>query len=363
MVKIKVERSTAFDTYEAILKYVASNKVCYSKVYNQKKKDQYDLFLNEDTTFDNVSISLYCTGKPVPVSGYEDEKIQEFKYLVLKGQEEDVLDLIKKAKEFYKIIEPENEVKIPVKIYNGEWYTKYYIKKRTNIYLPSGTFENIAHDLQLFYDSESDYMNLDIPWSRTYMLHGIPGTGKTSLIYTLASQFNKSISILDVSGEKMNDKILRDALYEVEDNSIVCMEDIDAMFTEDRENKNHNTMTFSGFLNVIDGIVQNKGLVIFMTTNFLNKISDQALKRRIDYYIKFDYMKDEQILCMFKKFYPSQDSKEFLSEITKQKLRLTPCILQKFFVRHLRDNVIDHIKELYEIVEDYKAVQGPNMWT
>ena len=119
----------------------------------------------------------------VKYQNFEDFKVKiKDMYESLDKQQNGDFKLVKKAKEFYKTIEPENEEKIPVKIYNGEWYTKYYIKKRSNIYLPSGTFENISRDLKLFYDSESDYTKLDIPWSRTYMLHGVPGTGKTSLI-------------------------------------------------------------------------------------------------------------------------------------------------------------------------------------
>ena len=45
-----------------------------------------------------------------------------------------------------------------------------------------------------------------------------------------------------------------------------------------------------------------------MTTNFLQKIDDVALKRRVDYYLKFDTMTPDQIEQMFVRFYPMHEA-------------------------------------------------------
>jgi hypothetical protein len=94
-----------------------------------------------------------------------------------------------------------------------------------------------------------------------------------------------------------------------------------------------------------------------MTTNFLQKIDDVALKRRVDYYLKFDTMTPDQIEQMFVRFYPMQDAEAFVKRV--RHMKLTPCILQKFFVRRLRSqNVIEDVKHLEEIsTQEYKVIE------
>ena len=97
-----------------------------------------------------------------------------------------------------------------------------------------------------------------------------------------------------------------------------------------------------------------------MTTNLLSNMDDTAMKRRVDYYLKFDVMKKEQIKNMFRRLYPEQDSNSFYFSVSG--LQLTPCILQKFFVRHLdSDVVLTHINELVDMCNhDYKIINNNN---
>ena len=65
---------------------------------------------------------------------------------------------------------------------------------------------------------------------------------------------------------------------------------------------------------------------------------------------------------MFMHFFPDQDSKKFSGLCNK--LQLTPCILQKFFVRHLMSESIEsHIDELRDMCEhDYKIINNNTMY-
>lgn len=82
-----------------------------------------------------------------------------------------------------------------------------------------------------------------------------------------------------------------------------------------------------------------------------------ALKRRVDYYLKFDTMTPDQIHKMFSRFYPAQDADAFVKCV--KHLKLTPCILQKFFVKRLRsDDVIADVSHLEEIAtHEYKVLE------
>jgi len=321
--------------------------------------EDVNTFLDAQITIGTFTVTPVSVGHPVTVSGYEtNPKI--YSELVLEGPSEfEITTFIKTS-----ILEYEKKCinfKIRDKLLNiltwdGSWSNEYNTPKRSNhsIYLPDNS---VLEDLKKFYSSGERYSQLEIPYARTYMFHGLPGTGKTSMIYTIASELNKQIAILDFSDQNMSDSSIRRAIYKIPDDTILCLEDMDALFSSDRKS-DKSTITFSGVLNILDGVIRNKGLVIFMTTNLLSNMDDTAMKRRVDYYLKFDLMKKEQIKNMFKRFYPEQDSNSFCSLVSK--LQLTPCILQKFFVRHLDSNdIASHINELTDMCEqDYKIVNN-----
>jgi chaperone BCS1 len=50
--------------------------------------------------------------------------------------------------------------------------------------------------------------------------------------------------------------------------SIILIEDVDAIFTERKNADKLNALTFSGFLNAIDGVRSQEGRILIMTTNF-----------------------------------------------------------------------------------------------
>ena len=311
-----------------------------------------------------ISITPVLKGEPVGALEYHGlPKI--YKELVLQGLECDILNFIKEAKVEYdkKCLEFEkSDTHIIILTWTGSiWHDEYKTPKRSNksIYLPDDSYTKVLDDLKSFYDNTERYKQLEIPYTRTYMLHGLPGTGKTSMIYTIATELNKNIAIIDFSDKDMCDTCIRQAVYKLPANTILCLEDMDTLFSSDRKS-DKSTITFSGILNILDGVIKNTGLVIFMTTNLLQNIDDKAMKRRVDYYLKFDLMKKDQIENMFKHFYPNQDFKNFIKLVSK--LQLTPCILQKFFVRHLMcDNILEYIEELNLMCEqDYKIINNTN---
>jgi len=321
--------------------------------------------LDSQITIGTFTVTPVSVGLPVTMSGYETNP-KVYSELVLEGPNEfEIIEFIKTS-----ILEYEKKCRqfsvhdklVNILTWDGSWNNEYNTPKRSNssIYLPDNSYETILCDLKKFYSSGERYSQLEIPYARTYMFHGLPGTGKTSMIYTIASELNKQIAILDFSDKEMSDSSMRRAVYKIPDDTILCIEDMDALFSSDRKS-DKSTITFSGVLNILDGVIRNKGLVIFMTTNLLSNMDDTAMKRRVDYYLKFDVMKKEQIKNMFRRFYPEQDSNLFYSFVSK--LQLTPCILQKFFVRHLdSDDVVTHINELVEMcTHDYKIVDCGNV--
>ena len=69
-----------------------------------------------------------------------------------------------------------------------------------------------------------------IPYRRGYLLHGPPGSGKSSFIQALAGSLNYDICLLNLSERGLADDKLIHLLSNAPERSIVLIEDIDAAF-------------------------------------------------------------------------------------------------------------------------------------
>ena len=222
---------------------------------------------------------------------------------------------------------------------NGHWSVLSRLPKRKmdTIYLKENEKKKIIEDIKKFKKSKMEYNELGIPWKRNYLLEGPPGTGKSSLIFALASLFNMNIHIINL-GPKVDDSAFMSAIANLPNNTILLLEDIDALFVERKTNDTNKSMvSFSGILNVLDGMARKNGLITFLTTNFKDRL-DKALIRpsRIDLMIKFENANKEQIEQMFNKFFPNNtEFKKFYEKI--EHIRFSICAIQKFFM-HVRFN-------------------------
>jgi chaperone BCS1 len=175
-----------------------------------------------------------------------------------------------------------------------------------SVVLPAGMMEEMLADLRLFLGRRSWYRDRGIPYRRGYLLHGPPGTGKSSAVVALASALGMDISMLSLGNANLDDNSLADLLSEVPINSLVLMEDIDCAFIERQEDADKRSkVTFSGLLNAIDGVAAGEGRLLFATTNHLERL-DPALIRpgRIDRKFYIGLADQEQVGRMFRRFFP-----------------------------------------------------------
>jgi len=175
-----------------------------------------------------------------------------------------------------------------------------------SVILADGVAENLIGDVAKFRESHKWYTDRGIPYRRGYLLHGPPGSGKSSIVFAIASHLGLDICMLSLSDPNLNDKELRKLLSNVPQNSLVLIEDVDCDFhqreaTEDKENK----LTFSGLLNALDGVAASEGTILFMTSNFPERL-DPALVRpgRCDMKVFIGYPELTQKERMFLRFYP-----------------------------------------------------------
>ncbi|KAG0339709.1 hypothetical protein BG000_001568 [Podila horticola] len=173
-------------------------------------------------------------------------------------------------------------------IYTSQPYDTYWSSSSTraprafhSVILAKGLKEELLQDISTFRNSSQWYHDRGVPYRRGYLLHGPPGTGKTSFIIALAGHLRMSVCIVNLGISGLNDQQLDQLLNNAPRNSILLMEDVDAALIKRQAGKaqsGSNNVTLSGILNALDGITAQEGSVVFMTTNHIRKLAPALIR-------------------------------------------------------------------------------------
>jgi len=183
-----------------------------------------------------------------------------------------------------------------------------------SVILDAGVKERIVADIQDFMASNKWYHDRGIPYRRGYLLHGPPGTGKSSFIQALAGHLNYDIAILNLSERGLTDDRLSHLLTVIPQRTLVLLEDIDVAFANRRmqaeaDGYNGANVTFSGLLNALDGVASAEERIIFLTTNHVERL-DEALIRpgRVDMTVRLGEATRYQVEQLWDRFYGDFDA-------------------------------------------------------
>ncbi|GAW01220.1 mitochondrial chaperone bcs1 [Lentinula edodes] len=101
-----------------------------------------------------------------------------------------------------------------------------------SVVLDNGIAAAIENDVQSFLNRRQWYVDRGIPYRRGFLLHGPPGSGKSSYIQALAGSLNYNLCLLNLSERGLGDDKLTHLLSTVPEQSIVLIEDVDAAFNK-----------------------------------------------------------------------------------------------------------------------------------
>jgi mitochondrial chaperone BCS1 len=235
-------------------------------------------------------------------------------------------------------------------IFSGDLYQNWNVLAHRNVrplesvILDEGVKEATYDDINNFLSSEAWYKSMAIPFHRGYLFYGPPGSGKSSLAIALASEFRLDTYLLNLNN--LSDGRLMSLLSTMPSHSILLLEDIDSIFVK-REALAQ--VTFSGLLNALDGIHSKDGLIVFMSTNHIERL-DPALLRpgRIDCKVYLGMASPYQIKEMFLRFFPetTNEAKRFAAQFAGRSISM--ATLQEYLLarRYSIERALDEVNTI-----------------
>jgi SpoVK/Ycf46/Vps4 family AAA+-type ATPase len=318
--------------------------------------------------FDNIELKMSINYNDKPFNN--GNSFQIFKIMTLECENEDNLKAI--IEDIYNEMVDENmevDDKNKLHVYmrknksNGFNHQLSQNKREIDtVFLENKLKNSVINDIEKFINSKEDYIKFGQSYKRNYLFYGPPGSGKTSFIYALASKFDFKIFIINITPDLTNDVFIN-LIQNIESkkhSSILILEDIDSLFKE-RKTSNEHWITFSGILNIFDGIFCKEKLLIFLTTNH-KELLDPALLRpgRIDYIVEFEMAKKEQIEQMYYYFFNDKNIFNQFWNVVRRYNNLTTAYFQKFFFEFRKsENIMEHIDYFHEIVKQHSNEDKP----
>lgn len=254
----------------------------------------------------------------------------------------------------------ENKVKI-----NFQWYNNKRDKRYLDsIYTNSNEQYKVLNDLKNFINNKQFYLDNNIPYKRNYLFYGKPGTGKTSLIFALASELNYDIKLIDLGSFSDLNSLLYQ-VYNCSSDTFLVFEDIDAMSTKFEERKKENTikedkkdvpvidepssntkeLSLSVLLNLLDGLYTKEGMITFFTTNHIDKLDSAFLRDgRMDYKLEMTDLDNKTINNILEK--------KIGKKLNIKKKSINPATLQEIIIQRKLNNISEN--EMIKKIEESK---------
>lgn len=269
---------------------------------------------------------------------------------------------------------------------SGYWHWTGPRRKRElkTVYVPATTLEHLIAIIDDFIASEDWYIERGIPYRLGILIYGPPGTGKTTLAMGIASHYNRALYSANLNSIGNDETVLR-AFTAADKDGIILIEDIDTFDASAKrddvpdevsatatpggldntkplsevagtpavEKQKSKSLTLSGLLNAIDGVAAAEGRILIMTTNDIDKL-DPALVRsgRINERVEVGYMQPDDVVRMFKTFFPeAADKVEGIRRYAEPRA-VTGAAWQKMFI-----NYHDDVDKLFREVIDPALVR------
>ena len=148
--------------------------------------------------------------------------------------------------------------------------------------------ETLIADVQNFFDSRDLYEEYAVPWKRGIIFHGTPGCGKTISIKALMNSLQRrdppvaSLYVKSFKAKPGEEYSIREIfrMARIMAPCLLVFEDLDSLVKEKIR---------SYFLNEVDGLEDNNGILMIGSTNHLDRLDPGISKRPSRFDRKYHY--------------------------------------------------------------------------
>lgn len=222
-----------------------------------------------------------------------------------------------------------------------------------DLFLPEDLKGDIVQSVEGFLSGKQVYETMRVPWKKGILLYGHPGCGKSSLIRTIISNYNfKPVTVQ--SGTQTNDETITEAFRYAQEQepALLYIEDIDTLL--DR------TISLSHFLQMMDGVSTNRGILVIATANDLSKLKESITDRpsRFDRKWRIPLPNKDMAFKYLDKWFNGSISKKDLSKV------VVSCVENNFSYAYLKElyltsvfNALADKRELPKMDDISKAVE------
>lgn len=239
----------------------------------------------------------------------------------------------------------------------------------------------LKDEITTFFAARQWYEDRGIPYKRIFMIHGCPGSGKTSLIKSMAAFYNRDLCVLDLT--TLGNHSLIEAINSAPEQAMFLIEDFDdakaskrrkslAKTADTREVPGNDSWTrsreageqlekltpavavgentssagadseffnfgtsLSGLLNALDGVTTLDDRIIFMTTNHPENIDPAVVRAgRVDRIIEVGALSAVEVRDYIRLMFPDVEE-ERIAHVPYA--NIVGCDLQQLYMDHRSD--------------------------
>ncbi len=211
----------------------------------------------------------------------------------------------------------------------------------------------IEREIFSFFTMEPVYRKAGLPFKRGVALYGPPGTGKTMLAKIIASVMEQTVIWVkagDIATVDDINRIFR--IARIGRPSVIILEDLD-FYIEDRDSMNTNRVGTASLMSHLDGLEENDGILVVITTNRIDNIEKAIVDRpgRIDSRVFMGELGRERIAELLeKKLYAFGKSFERFMDVVPSHSVMTGSMVVELSTAILRHALEDVHGESAEII-------------